>query len=343
MNVITGRAKPGKIAFLYSGQGAQHPGMGRQLYETFPTFAHALNNTCDALDPHLDHPLRDIMWATPHTHQATLLDQTAYTQPALFALQTALFHLLASWGIHPHYLAGHSLGEITAAHTAGILTLTDAATLITQRAHLMQTLPPDGAMTAIQATPQEITPHLTPHTAIAAINSPTSTVISGHTDHINTITAHFTQQGRKTRPLAVSHAFHSPLLNPILQPLDTLAHTLTHHTAHTPLITNTTATPTHTLTPTHWAHHARQPVQFANTITHLHHTGVTTYLELGPDTPLTNIAPHNLPPDTPHTHATFTPTLRKNHPEPHTLLTAIATTHTHTTATPITWHNHLPT
>ncbi|MFI7136194.1 acyltransferase domain-containing protein, partial [Nonomuraea sp. NPDC050153] len=127
VNLITGRAKPGKIAFLYSGQGAQHPGMGRQLYETFPTFAHALNNTCDALDPHLDHPLRDIMWATPNTHHAQLLHQTTYTQPALFALQTALTHLLTHWGIHPHYLAGHSLGEITAAHTAGILTLTDAA------------------------------------------------------------------------------------------------------------------------------------------------------------------------------------------------------------------------
>ncbi|MGW6505949.1 acyltransferase domain-containing protein, partial [Nonomuraea angiospora] len=173
VNIITGRARPGKTAFLYSGQGAQHPGMGRQLYETFPTFAKALNNTCDALDPHLEHPLRDIMWAQPHTPQAHLLNQTTYTQPALFALQTALTHLLTSLGIHPHYLAGHSLGEITAAHTAGILTLTDAATLITKRAHLMQTLPNDGAMTAINATPEEITPHLTPHTAIAAINSPT--------------------------------------------------------------------------------------------------------------------------------------------------------------------------
>ncbi|WP_431934639.1 acyltransferase domain-containing protein, partial [Nonomuraea jabiensis] len=187
------------------------------------------DNTCDALDPHLDHPIRDIMWAPPHTPQATLLNQTHYTQPALFALQTALTHLLNHWDIHPHYLAGHSLGEITAAHTAGILTLTDAATLITKRAHLMQTLPAGGAMTAIQATPQEITPHLTPHTAIAAINSPTSTVISGNADDIHTITTHFTQLGRKTRNLTVSHAFHSPLLDPILTDLDQLAHTLTHH------------------------------------------------------------------------------------------------------------------
>ncbi|MER6009081.1 acyltransferase domain-containing protein, partial [Nonomuraea angiospora] len=316
--------------------------MGRQLYETFPTFATALNNTLDALDPHLDHPLRDIMWAQPNTPQAHLLNQTTYTQPAIFALQTALTHLLTSLGIHPHYLAGHSLGEITAAHTAGILTLTDAATLITQRAHLMQTLPPNGAMTAINATPEEITPHLTPHTTIAAINHPTNTVISGNAHDIHTITTHFTNLGRKTHPLTVSHAFHSPLLDPILTPLDTLAHTLTHHPAHTPLITNTTATPTHTLTPTHWAHHARQPVQFANTITHLHHTGVTTYLEIGPDTTLTAIAPHNLPTTTHTTNSHFTPTLRKNHPETHTLLTAIATTHTHNTNTTPNWTTLIP-
>ncbi|MEU5869890.1 beta-ketoacyl synthase N-terminal-like domain-containing protein, partial [Nonomuraea sp. NPDC047529] len=218
-NLITGRTRPGKTAFLYSGQGTQHPGMGHNLYTTFPTFANALDQAFQALNPHLEHPLQHIMWAKPHTPHAQLLNQTLYTQPALFALQTALHHLLTSWNIHPHYLAGHSLGEITAAHTAGILTLTDAATLITTRARLMHNLPTNGTMTAIHATPQEITPHLTPNVTIAAINTPNTTVISGTTHDVNTITHHFTQQGRKTHTLTVSHAFHSPHLNPILNTL----------------------------------------------------------------------------------------------------------------------------
>ncbi|MEV4400548.1 acyltransferase domain-containing protein, partial [Nonomuraea sp. NPDC049607] len=298
--------------------------MGHNLYTTFPTFANALDQAFQALNPHLEHPLQHIMWAKPHTPHAQLLNQTLYTQPALFALQTALHHLLTSWNIHPHYLAGHSLGEITAAHTAGILTLNDAATLITTRARLMHNLPTNGTMTAIHATPQEITPHLTPNVTIAAINTPNTTVISGTTHDVNTITHHFTQQGRKTHTLTVSHAFHSPHLNPILNTLNHTAHTLTHHTAHTPLITNTTATPTTTLHPTHWATHARQPVHFANTINYLHNAGVTTYIEIGPDNPLTTLTTHNLPTPTTNTPPPTTiNTLHKNQPETPTLLHAL--------------------
>ncbi|MFV2180037.1 acyltransferase domain-containing protein, partial [Actinomadura sp. LOL_016] len=183
--LTTGHTKPdsgGKLALIYSGQGSQRPGMGAQLYQHLPTFAHALDQTCAALDPHLDQPLKPIIFG----HHPHLLDHTLYTQPALFALHTALTHTLTTFGITPHHLLGHSIGEISAAHTAETLTLPHAAHLITTRAHLMNTLPP-GTMAAINTTPTNLTPHLTPNVTIAAHNTPTTTVISGDTQTVNEI------------------------------------------------------------------------------------------------------------------------------------------------------------
>ena len=157
--LITGTAHPGKHAYILTGQGAQHPGMGQQLYHAYPTFAHALDQACDALDTHLDQPLRDIMW----NPDPTQLNQTQYTQPALFALETALFALLAHHGLHPDYLIGHSIGELTAAHLAGVLDLPTAATLVTTRAHLMATITTPGAMATLTATEDDLTPHLSGH------------------------------------------------------------------------------------------------------------------------------------------------------------------------------------
>ncbi|MFG3142088.1 SDR family NAD(P)-dependent oxidoreductase, partial [Streptomyces sp. NPDC048211] len=329
--LIRGTAPPTpRIAYLLTGQGSQHPRMGHTLYTTHPAFATALDNTIDALDPHLEHPLRDIMFAPQDTPKAALLNQTRYTQPALFALETALHHLLAHHGITPHYLTGHSIGELTAAHLAGILTLPDAALLITTRAHLMQSAPPGGAMTAIEATEEQIQPYLNNHVALAAINSPTSLVISGDTDAIHHTTHTLKQHGHRTHPLTVSHAFHSHHMDPILNQFHQTAQTLTYHQPHTPLITQGDPT-----TPQHWTNQIRNTVRHHDNITTLTHHHITTYLELGPDATLTTHTPHT------------TPLLRKNHNENHTYQTALATTHAQGTPTnpptPTTPHTNLPT
>ncbi|MBW1600487.1 SDR family NAD(P)-dependent oxidoreductase, partial [Streptomyces sp. JJ38] len=272
------------------------------------------------------------MFAEPDTEEATLLDQTHYAQPALFAHQTALYHLLTHHGITPDLLTGHSLGELSAAHCAGILTLTDAAHLVATRGRLMQTMPTGGTMTAIHATEEEIQPHLNDHVSIAALNSPHDTVISGDTDTVRTIAQHFHHQGRKTTELRVSHAFHSHHMDGMLGDFHHTAATLTYHQPTTPLATNTTGDPT---TPTYWTHHIRNTVRFHHALHTLHHQHhITTTLELGPGHTLTTHAQHH-----PGTHH---PTLHTNQPEPHSLLTTLAHLHTHGTHTP-NWHHLTPT
>ncbi|WP_158273911.1 type I polyketide synthase, partial [Micromonospora sp. RP3T] len=289
--LITGNPTDGRTAFVFTGQGSQHPGMGKDLYHTFPTFAHALDTACHHLDPHLDRPLKTLLFAGPGTPEATLLHQTGYAQPAIFAIETALYHLLRATGVTPHYLTGHSIGEITAAHAAGILTLPDAATLITTRARLMQNLPTGGAMLAVTTTIDDITPLLTEHTAIAAINTPTNIVLAGPRHDLEPIAHHLHQHHHRTRWLHVSHAFHSPLMDPILDALTHTAATLTHHPATIPLISTTTGQPLTPTTdwPTHWATHTRNTVNFHHAINHLTHHHTTTYLEIGPDT---HLLPH---------------------------------------------------
>ncbi|MFA7759096.1 type I polyketide synthase [Streptomyces sp. NRRL B-2790] len=331
----------GRLALLFTGQGAGWAGLGRELHFAYPVFADAFEALCNRFDAVGvgDRPLRETLWAAPDTAAAAAQSRTDVAQAGLFAFEVALFRLLASWGVRPDVLAGHSVGELAAAHVAGILSERDAVELVAARGRLMQQLPAGGAMVSLDATEEEARAALAERAkepgpvAIAAVNAPRSVVVSGAEQAVLAVAARFEARGRRTVRLRTGHAFHSPLVEPALAEFGRAASRATYREPRIPVVSAMTgrrADGDDLRSAAYWVRHARATVRFADVVRHLvREAGVTALVEVGPGAQLVSAAMTTVeePGD-----LVLTPTVRPGRPEPGTVLAALARLHVHGTA-----------
>ncbi|MEU1504500.1 type I polyketide synthase [Kitasatospora sp. NPDC005748] len=312
---------PGKVVLVFPGQGSQRVGMGRELAERYPVFAEVFEAACAALDARLagwtEHPVKDVVFGT-----AGSLDQTVYTQAGLFAVETALFRLVESWGVRPDAVLGHSIGEITAAHVAGVLSLGDAAAVVAARGRLMQALPSGGAMVAVAATEAEVAELLDDGVDLAAVNGPSSVVLSGEEAAVLKAADSLKAQGRKVKQLTVSHAFHSALMEPMLAEFAAVLADVAWGEAQVPIVSNVTgqvAEPGQLADPAYWVGHVRRPVRFADGIATAAGAGGALFVELGPGAALSGVVAESA-----GERAVTVAALRDGRPEAHTVLASVA-------------------
>ncbi|WP_244409954.1 type I polyketide synthase [Streptomyces albofaciens] len=338
---------PGGLAFVFSGQGGQHPGMGRAAAEAFPVFGQALREVCATLDPLLARPLTSVMWADADSDEATLLHNAEYSQPSLFAVQVALYRLYESWGMAPDLLAGHSAGEIAAAHVTGILSLQDACTLVATRGRLISSLPTGGATVAVRISEAEVREWLAEDASgsvsVAAVNGPHSLVLSGAEAPLIALTDRLRAAGHKTHRIPMRVAAHSPLMDPILEEFRAVVRTLAYGTPTVPLVSTVTGRPLtdeEARDPDHWVRHVRQPVRFKDAIDRLRDERVTGFLELGAEPLLTPMIDECLETAGPQQGTAVVPSLSSGVPDRQSLLSAAARVHAH--GAPVDWDAVLP-
>ena len=328
--VIADTLAGGPLGFVCSGQGAQRAGMGRELADAFPVFSDALDEAAAAFAPYLAGDLRKVMFADPEG----VLDQTGWAQPALFAFEVALCRLLESWGVTPGLVAGHSLGELTAAYLAGVWSLADAAKVVAARGRLMQELPPGGAMVAVQVAEADILPLLGEQVSLAAVNGPASVVLAGPEAEVLALAK---RTKARTRRLRTSHAFHSPLMEPVLAPFRAVLSEVRFEDPRLPVVSNLTgrlADAGELRDPAYWVRHVREPVRLADGVTAAEDHGVRTFLEIGPGSALTPMITESAG------HAGAVAAIGRGRPEPAAVIGAVARLHLR--GVPVHWDELLP-